>query len=377
MRKAMLLTSLAVVLLSVAGVSAGEIAVEPNVPKVLPAKVTPAKLDTGQTIYISRKWFFGGAVYKTVGEQDLRVVVRKPEGWRVDDKRPVVIFLYGGGFWRMCLGPNDPQFAPLLEAGCVVVLPQYRLTGKDTKIEDGLRDAKSIVRWVRKHSGKLGVDPNRVIGAGESAGGFLITGAALTPKHDEPGEDTSVSCKPDALFLFRPVVDITSGRAARYRKASRTGGKVSPIRHVTKNAPPTFIVQGSADGFLPETVKYAEKCNAAGARCKLVRIEGLSHTARTKEYYRAIRREGVGFLRDVGMLEPDKPATEKTPKRETDANSVPSKPSRKRDSDANSPSCDQGKQSRRDAPDPEWIAIPGWPEITKHWLVNGLIGFCL
>src|SRR6476661_7067961 len=93
---------------------------------------------------------------------------------------PVVVFLHGGG-WRLgsrhLVGPAyataDPgPFELFAQAGIAVASIDYRLSG-EALWPAQLHDAKAAVRWLRRRSSELGIDPERMASWGESAGGHL------------------------------------------------------------------------------------------------------------------------------------------------------------------------------------------------------------
>jgi acetyl esterase len=96
---------------------------------------------------------------------------------------PVVLYLHGGAFrilskdthWTMAL-----QFAA---RGYVVFVVNYRLAPK-YPFPSAIEDACDAYRWVLEHAAEYGGDPQRIIVAGESAGGNLslaLTLATCTP----------------------------------------------------------------------------------------------------------------------------------------------------------------------------------------------------
>ncbi len=60
----------------------------------------------------------------------------------------------------------------------VALSAEYRLTPEGVCVSDCVSDAKSAVRWIRRHAAEFGVDPNRIAAGGGSAGGFPFGAAA-------------------------------------------------------------------------------------------------------------------------------------------------------------------------------------------------------
>lgn len=101
--------------------------------------------------------------------------------------RPVILYIHGGGF-SMC-SKDTHQGAALAYAdkGYVVVNVNYRLSPK-YRYPAALKDVGHAWQWVLKNAGDYGGDPERIIVAGESAGGNLTLAltAACCYAIDEP-----------------------------------------------------------------------------------------------------------------------------------------------------------------------------------------------
>lgn len=191
-------------------------------------------------------------VYKTVGERELTLHIFEPAGFRKSDRRPVYLTIHGGG-WT---GRTPRYFYPFAkhfaDLGMVGISLEYRLLdeAQGTTVFDCVKDGRSAVRFIRKHAAELGIDPNRIAVSGGSAGGHIAAGTALFDGIDEAGEDTSVSCVPDVLILYYPVID-TSSRGYGQSKIGERWRELSPVEQVRPGLPPTLLLHGTADKTTP------------------------------------------------------------------------------------------------------------------------------
>lgn len=99
---------------------------------------------------------------------------------------PVVVFVHGGGFVRGDKGERAPVGVALALAGCVVVVPNYRL-GPTHQWPAGAEDVAAVVAWVAAHPGLHGGDTRRVFVVGESAGAAHVATAVLVRRFHPPG----------------------------------------------------------------------------------------------------------------------------------------------------------------------------------------------
>ena len=146
-------------------------------------------------------------LYKTVNDTELKLHVYIPEGHRTSDKRPAVIFFFGGGWNNGSPGQHYSQCAHLASRGMVAMSAEYRVKSRNqTTPKECVEDGKSAIRWVRAHAAELGIDPTRIAAGGASAGGHVAAAAGTVNSFDATSEDLSVSSRPDALVLFNPVI---------------------------------------------------------------------------------------------------------------------------------------------------------------------------
>src|SRR5210317_2600573 len=118
-------------------------------------------------------------VYKKVGQVELNIHVFNPPDYAASDKRPAIVFFFGGG-WN---GGSPSQFYPhcayLASRGMVAMSAEYRVkTRHGTSPRECVKDGKSALRWIRIHADDLGIDPNKLAAGGGSAGGHVAAATA-------------------------------------------------------------------------------------------------------------------------------------------------------------------------------------------------------
>jgi acetyl esterase/lipase len=246
-------------------------------------------------------------IYKEVAGRKLQLLVDKPPAWAATDRRPAILFFFGGGW----VGGTTEQFkrhsAYLAERGMVGIRVEYRTLAKG---DAGpplacCADAKSAMRHVRGHAAELGIDPRRIAAAGGSAGGHLAAFTALVDGLDDPADDLKISCKPDALVLFNPVLNNGPGEWGHARVGKRYR-EFSPAHNVRRGAPPAIVFLGEADALIPVKVAkdFEAEMKAAGARCDTHLYPGAVHGFfNAAPYYQQTLIESDKFLAALGWLE--------------------------------------------------------------------------
>ncbi|MBM4341636.1 MAG: alpha/beta hydrolase, partial [Deltaproteobacteria bacterium] len=177
-------------------------------------------------------------VYKRTKQADLEIVVHYPPGWKQTDRRPAIVFFFGGGWQNGKITQFESQAGHLASRGLVAARADYRVKSRHgVSPKECVEDAKSAVRWMRKTAAELGADPTRIVAAGGSAGGHIAACTALAPGLDADGEDLTVSSKPNALVLFNPVLRFQGVRqlADRIGNDETLAAALSPTLHLTKD----------------------------------------------------------------------------------------------------------------------------------------------
>lgn len=246
-------------------------------------------------------------VYKRIDTTTLKLTIYYPDAYRDGDQFPAMIYFFGGG-WN---GGSIDQFRPHAEyfsgRGLICVLADYRVKSRHGATPfDAVRDAKSAIRYLRQHQRELGIDPDRIIGSGGSAGGHLAAAAGNVEGLEEPAEDLSISSKPNALVLFNPVYD-NGPDGYGYNRIGDRYPEISPMHNITESAPPTITFLGTEDRLIPvETAReYCRRMEAVGSRCDLFLYEGQGHgffNKRNDEMYRKTVFHADQFLALLGYL---------------------------------------------------------------------------
>jgi acetyl esterase/lipase len=248
-------------------------------------------------------------VYKKVGPRELHLNIFQPEGWRATDRRACFLTIHGGGWTGHEPRRQYPFAAHFAQLGMVGISMEYRLANpkSGTTVFDCVKDSRSALRYVRSHAAELGIDPQKIAVNGGSAGGHLAASTALFDGVDEAGDDTSVSCKPNAMVLYYPVID-TSTEGYGNKKCGERWQEISPVHQVRPGVPPTIIFHGTGDTVTP--FKGAQAfCDAmlkAGNRCELVVNDGGAHgyLMREQTLYEDTLRKTESFLASLGFLPP-------------------------------------------------------------------------
>lgn len=217
-------------------------------------------------------------VFKETSSIDLEIYVFKPDGWNSGQKRPAIVFYFGGG-WNT---RNITQFVAFAEyytsKGFVCFISNYRVrSSENSQAIDSVRDAQDAFAYVRNNAGKFGIDPNKIAASGGSAGGHLA--ASLGTLDDPKNKELS---KPNALILFNPVCVLVLDKESGRLNLARLGveaEKISPYHYVDETVPPTIIYHGTADKIVPYKMAemFHEKMLEMGNDSTLIPFVGKGH----------------------------------------------------------------------------------------------------
>ncbi|HVU01648.1 MAG TPA: alpha/beta hydrolase fold domain-containing protein [Polyangiaceae bacterium] len=245
--------------------------------------------------------------YRQTGRRGHLLDVYVPEGVT---NPPALLYVHGGGFALLSKETHRVMALALARRGYAVFLANYRI-GPRHRYPAPLEDAAAALSWVMDHARAYGADASRLVLAGESAGGNLVTALAYIATHARPEPFAraifdrappiaAVLCVYGFLDLenldrfANPrmpwyVKQIILNAAAAYvghpvRSRARYSPLASPLRLLAQEPPPGarplppfFIACGTADPLLLDSRKLHAILESRGVRNDLSIHEGEIH----------------------------------------------------------------------------------------------------
>ncbi len=252
--------------------------------------------------------------YKSVSGAELKMDAFEPAGFKARDRRPAIVFFFGGGWTGGSPSQFHQQAKVMADQGMVAFSADYRVASRNkTTPFECVKDGKSAIRWVREHATELGIDPDRIVAAGGSAGGHVAACTSVIEGHEELGEKATMSSIPNAMILFNPVLDTTAKGygAKKFKPEQQTD--LSPCHHVRKGIVPTIVFHGTADKTVPfeNAERFTKLMKEAGNVCVLVPFEDKDHGFFNGAFFRKgngdadfnlTMKHSIEFLKTNGIL---------------------------------------------------------------------------
>ncbi len=234
---------------------------------------------------------FNGIVYSQRHGHNLTFDLVRPK-----NPNGLGIALMVSGGWKSSPDGFAPwMVAPLLRRGYTVFAVSH-LSQPQATVMEIVEDVNRAIRFIRYHSDKYGIDPNRIGVSGGSAGGHLslmlaTRGGPGSADANDPIDRQSSAVQ--AAAIFYPVTDLLNlgnstenlgdgGPPKSFVKAfgpnatdparwQAIGREMSPIYHITTDLPPILIIHGDADTLVPldQSKRFQARAREASRQVKL------------------------------------------------------------------------------------------------------------
>ena len=210
-----------------------------------------------------------------------------------DGKRRVVLYMHGGAF-LVCGANSHGRLVTMLSkhADSPVLVVNYRMIPKHS-VGMAMDDCYDAYQWLRLK----GYDPDQIVLAGDSAGGYLALALAERLQHEgeEPAAMVSMSplyeldnqtrkthpnTRTDVMFpprAFAALVDLVDKAAQRHIVDGKPEEIYEPLDHIEPGLPRTLIHVSGSEVLLNDARKAARMLAAAGVPVEVRVWPGQMH----------------------------------------------------------------------------------------------------
>jgi acetyl esterase len=243
----------------------------------------------------------------SAGGRCIRCRVHRP---RNGGLLPVLIHLHGGGWVQSSIETHDRLAREYATKGDVAVLSVDYALSPEAKFPQAIQECVAVVRHVADHGVDWGLDGNRMLVGGDSAGGNLAFATALSLRDTGgPSLRGILACYPvcDSRLDTPSYKEFGAGgggltldqMAFVWDQYARDGFDrihplAAPLRADLTDLPPVLLVMPQLDVLRSECEAMVAKLNTAGVPVKAEIIKGMPH----------------GFLRACGSVQKSAKALE-------------------------------------------------------------------
>lgn len=219
--------------------------------------------------------------------EDERLDVYLPPGGRIEPGRPTVVWIHGGAFVAGDRSDVAPYLKILAGRGFATVAVGYT-RAPTAHYPNPVLQANAALGFLQREGQRLGLDPARIVLAGDSAGAHIASqlAAGLTGKDYADLLGLKPAIAPAGLrgtVLFCGAFDLTAidltGPFGGFIRSMLSAyfGAANPLdseriteasvpRYVTEAFPPSFISVGNGDPLAPQSVAMAQALRDRGVR---------------------------------------------------------------------------------------------------------------
>jgi acetyl esterase/lipase len=242
-------------------------------------------------------------IYKTsAGKERQMEIYFPPNHDPAKAKVPGLILFHGGGWQGGTLAQFRNACAYFASRGLVCATAEYQMLGKaasqlpkgESKKRVCVTDAKSAIRWFKQNAGKLGIDPERIITGGGSAGGHISALATMNPGLNDPADPQDIDTRVVAYLWFNPA----------FSPDDHKDHEIDIQPHIKGDLPPAIVFFGDKDQWKKGWDAAQAKWKDLGAKNIDLRIaKGQAHSFFNKEPWRTVTLiEADKFLVKHGLL---------------------------------------------------------------------------
>ena len=221
----------------------------------------------------------------------MRIRIYRPAG-TVVRLLPAILYFHGGGWVMGSLEGYDLVYRYFCaQSECALIAIDYRLA-PEHKFPAGIDDAVGAFRWLSANAVGLGIDPARIVVAGDSAGGNIAAVAAqllrreprppclqwlMFPATDFGFESPSYASCGEGFFVTRAAMEWFRGHYLN-DLAEIEDPRASPLRAADlSGVAPALVFTNGIDPLRDEGHAYADRLAAAGVKTVHREFESLIH----------------------------------------------------------------------------------------------------
>lgn len=261
-----------------------------------------------------------GTVRATIGLPNCTAqLVRAAGVLPADGKRSVILYLHGGAFLTCGVNSHGRLVTALSRfADSPALVVNYRMIPKHS-IGQAIDDCYDAYQWLRLK----GYEPEQIVLAGDSAGGYLSLALAerlqldgelpaavvtMSPlfEIDNEGRSQHPNIHSDAMFpprAFDALVQLIEGAAKRHIVDGEPEQVYEPLDHIEPGLPRTLIHVSGSEVLLNDARKAAHMLAAAGVPVEIRVWPGQMHVFQlaapsVKEATRSLKQIGE-YIREA------------------------------------------------------------------------------
>lgn len=225
------------------------------------------------------------------GDRNIRFFIYQPTDMS-QHSGICVYWVHGGGY--VVGTPREDDIAALFvdPLKCTMVSVDYQLAPEHQHPE-GMEDCYAGLVWTAQHAKELGIDKNKIVVAGESAGGGM---AARTILLNRERQGVSIAFQLLKCPMLDNTHDTPSGRKSGYLGWDRDsslwawnaylggdlGKAATPLQSPSRatdlsGLPPAFLYVGANELFRDEVIAYAQQLMKDDVPTELYVAPGVSH----------------------------------------------------------------------------------------------------